>query len=255
MMDKPLVSCLCVSSNRPPYLKRAIAHYANQTYPNREMVVVSEKFSQDYQEIIEAAVSSGQLIRYYWMNEDEKVSLGRLRNYSIEKANGGFICTWDDDDWYHYKRIELQVEATLKSQKNGCIMPFYILYDSVHKEAYMSVPIPHPVTIFCRKDSITSDINYRDLNKAEDTYLIHNLNQRNTFVPLVNPSLYIYVYHSKNSWDLSHFKQFCGKKFSEKASKIISQAVEGIIGNSPDSDLMNVPEIMMEFDYFNQGRR
>ena len=43
--------------------------------------------------------------------ESEYGSLGALRNYSVEMARGDIVVQWDDDDWYHKRRIEVQFQV------------------------------------------------------------------------------------------------------------------------------------------------
>ena len=42
MKDLPRVSCVCVSQNRPHFLKKAISYFKHQTYPNKDLVIVYE---------------------------------------------------------------------------------------------------------------------------------------------------------------------------------------------------------------------
>ena len=39
----PLISCICITRNRPGYLSKAIVCFKQQTYPNKELVILYEE--------------------------------------------------------------------------------------------------------------------------------------------------------------------------------------------------------------------
>lgn len=248
MRSAPLVSCLCISYNRLNHLKNAITYFQAQGHRNKELIVISGVYDPQYEELCYTFYDEG--VRYYGLVDTEMRTLGELRNFAIEKANGEYFCMWDDDDWYNCNRIECQLKELTKSKKEGTVLPYYILYDSVNKDAYMSIPMPPPASILCKKTAITKDLLYRELNRSEDSLFLYNLNQKNTLFPLINPILYIYTYHGSNTWDIAHFKQFCGKKFSEKTTTLIANIVESKYSCKQGSKLLNSKSVLAEFDYF-----
>ena len=54
----------------------------------------------------------------------------------------------------------------------------------------------------CRKSVIPI---YPPVNKAEDTALMLLLEARDSIISLDEPALYVYVAHSGNTWERSHF--------------------------------------------------
>jgi len=52
------------------------------------------------------------------------VTLGELRNYSISKASGTYICVWDDDDWHNPHRLKSQLHDAIDNGKSGCILAY-----------------------------------------------------------------------------------------------------------------------------------
>src|SRR5687768_13464892 len=129
MKKKPLVSCLCISQNRPEFLKNAISCFIAQSYTDKELVVVSRRYDPEYDQII-SRLSDGS-VKYYGLNNADQLTLGELRNIAIEKSAGDFFCTWDDDDWYHNKRIEKQLQGIFDGKKSGTILPYCLLFDKV----------------------------------------------------------------------------------------------------------------------------
>lgn len=248
MKLKPLVSCLCVSTDRPSFLSKTIESFDHQTYPNKELIIVSAAYDAVYESLI-SAKSTGQ-IKYYWPDQKATITLGELRNLAIDKCEGDFFCVWDDDDWYHCKRIELQLTDVLRSKKAGSITPFYLLYDRVNLKAYMSVPIPLPASLLCRKNSLAPQLRYKDLPKSEDDTFIFDLNQQNILFPTINPVIYIYVYHGNNTWGNNHFLKFCAKEFSCEATSLIGDVVSGKYSCQEGSKILDSARILEEFDYF-----
>jgi glycosyltransferase involved in cell wall biosynthesis len=249
MENNPLVSCLCVSFGRPENLKRAISYFNAQSYPNKELIIISKEYEQAYQDII--TTGSQSEIKYYYCNHLNDLTLGDLRNMAINKASGEYVCIWDDDDWFHYERIKIQIDECIKNKKSGSVLPYYLLYDNLNREAYMSIMLTPPASVLCKRSLINESISYLRLNKGEDTSFVKDLNRENALFPLINPLLYIYVFHGANTWDHQHFKKLCSRKFSQSVSDMIC----GIANNKYDckqgSFLLDSSSVLDEYDYFN----
>jgi len=253
MEKQPLVSCLCVSNGRPKHLRNAIDYFNAQTYANKELLIVSRNFDPEYQAIIDNF--SGKSMRYLNPEFAGNMTLGELRNFSIEQALGEYVCIWDDDDWYHCKRIEFQVSEAMTKNKQGSVLPYYILYNSIQKEAYMSTPLPPPASTLCKQAFLTKDFLYEPLNKAEDDSFIEKLNKLNILLPVVNPILYIYIFHGQNTWHQDHFMHYCGRKFSAASSAFITDVVSNKYSCQEASGLLERSDILQEFDYFHAFSR
>src|SRR6267142_7021882 len=115
MKQRPLVSCICVTKNEARVLSRAIECFRNQTYPNKELIILAEGSESHVKEML--ALGEDDRIKCFVVPSTPKIPLGSLRNLAISKANGEYICQWDDDDWYHVKRIEIQLNMLLESHK------------------------------------------------------------------------------------------------------------------------------------------
>ena len=111
-MTTELVSCLCVSRNKPEIVNLSLETFLNQTYKNKELIFVYEDNNQ-YIDIIKSTFNS-KLIKYIEVPSIPKKTLGELRNISIDKSNGTILLQWDDDDIYHKTRILSQYTGHLK---------------------------------------------------------------------------------------------------------------------------------------------
>lgn len=114
MHELPLISCLTVTAQRLTMLKEAIACFAAQTYPNKEMVIAVTGDARYYNAISDHLDHLGRNdIRL--LRASCSSSLGAARNLTMDAANGAYFCQWDDDDLYHPERLRLQYEALHKA--------------------------------------------------------------------------------------------------------------------------------------------
>lgn len=101
----PKISCLMVTAaRRLEFAKRSIRCFADQTYPNKELVIVNEG-PVEYQHQLEAELS-GLPARTIWLKGS--YTLGELRNIAIYASSGDIICQWDDDDFCYPTRLFAQ---------------------------------------------------------------------------------------------------------------------------------------------------
>lgn len=247
----PLISCLCLTRNRPKFLKRAIQCFISQTYINKELVVVYLKNDVATSEVL--LTVDNICIRSVEVDSDLNLSTGELRNLSIEHSYGEYFCQWDDDDWNNCERLQIQMDGILYSNKEASILPRWFMYDEGKKEAYLSNYGPWAASVLCSKSIITDKLNYPKLNKMEDSRFLGKLLKINCLYPIQVPQLYIYVYHGNNTWDEEHFNKMFSrsKKMPENINELIEAIISGKVCDSEGSSLLNSPEVLREIDYFN----
>jgi len=103
--DLPLVSIVIPVYNGSRYLREAIDSALNQTYQNREVVVVNDGSSDDGKtETI--ARSYGEKIRYF---AKENGGVATALNLGITKAKGEYISWLSHDDAYTPMKLENQM--------------------------------------------------------------------------------------------------------------------------------------------------
>lgn len=252
----PLVSCLCITTNRVTKLKRSINCFLSQTYPNKELIIVSLKndnntfsFLQNY---------NLKNILHVEIDPVLKPTLGELRNISIQNARGEYFCQWDDDDWYHPERLTMQAYAAFKHHHPASILTNCLIFDDLNKQAYFSFFRFWENSIFCKKDIITSKrINYPPLDKQEDTCFIDKLLIKSKIYPVVSHGLYIYVFHGENTWSNEHFASVFKK--SQKLSKKNSQLINGILkekhSHAEASLLLQSEQLLKEINFFYSAKQ
>jgi hypothetical protein len=127
---KPFVSICTPTFNRRPFIPIMIKCFENQTYSKDkiEWIIVDDGTDK-----IEDLVSHIPQVKYF--KYDEKLSLGKKRNITNEKAKGDIIIYMDDDDYYPPERISHAVSTLQKNPKALCAgsSTMYIYFKHIEK--------------------------------------------------------------------------------------------------------------------------
>jgi glycosyltransferase involved in cell wall biosynthesis len=131
------ISCLLVTNKwRFDFVRRSLQCYLDQTYPNRELLIVNEGPS-DYQKQIQEHVDGLKRtdIRCVWLKG--YYTLGALRNISVALATGDLVCQWDDDDYCMPQRLATQYSFLLnRPQARVCYLSDQLHYYYHTNELY-----------------------------------------------------------------------------------------------------------------------
>lgn len=192
-----------VTANRRNLARRAVKSFLNQSYPNKELIVVDDG-KQDYSPLFYDIPPNN--LRYIKLDSNNKTVLGKLRNIAVEAASGDYLTQWDDDDWYHPDRLLYQVEYLQKGYDACCLSASLMHLDD---QEFFNMPyIGHlpegiPGTIMHRR---SDDIRYPALKLGEDTYYLKEwLRFRYTRLPSSYAGLFIRCFHGSNTWERQHF--------------------------------------------------
>jgi glycosyltransferase involved in cell wall biosynthesis len=124
----PKISCVMVTRGKTNLIKKSIDCYFNQTYPNKELVILSQ--AEDNQWLRKyLSLSPSRDIQF--LEISPKKSLGALRNLSVEIATGSIVCQWDDDDLYHPCRLATQYHAL---NHTGVVATLYTQFLKYYKQ-------------------------------------------------------------------------------------------------------------------------
>lgn len=213
------ISCLLVTANdRFEYFERSFKCYCDQTYPNRELVIVNEG-SKEYQEKIAEHVSGRDDVRLVFLDED--YCLGALRNISIALCHGDIFVQWDDDDFNAPERLMVQYNYLRRKPKaRVCYMTdqLHYYFDAktlfwndwwrIHSGGWKKFGLI-PGTIMAYKEGFP----YRypssgeHASAGEDSVLAYDLCEtHDEQVVLLEDigHLHVYSFHGKNVWDIRH---------------------------------------------------
>lgn len=224
----PLISCICVTNNRPEQLKKAISCFANQNYPNKELVISYPKNDQASKKVVEN-IQQDESWNIMLIERPTDESLGNARNHLIFKCSGDYVCIWDDYDWYHPSRLTYQFNSMqiVGQRYQASVLSQILLYDATIRKAYQSFSYTWDGTLLCRKEILLQN-QYANANLGEDTHVITFLSGRKLLYRIEDvPFLYVYIYYGTNSWDYKHFKYFTDKSLllDEELTDSISKMI------------------------------
>lgn len=246
----PLVSCLCVTKCKVPQLRRAINCFNEQTYSNKELVVIYERSDGETKEFAEKSHSRD--IRFVEIPPTSAMTLGALRNISIAQSKGEYFCQWDDDDWYHRDRVDIQMKAALLNMHPASTLTNWLLFDELTGQAYFSHVRLWEGSILCKRDIYTQGLRYPSMPRGEDMVFIRSLLRKFKIFPVVAPNLYIYVIHGKNTWSYDHFERLfkTAQKLPDFVSEMIRDILTGKISPADGSEMLNSEKFLEQIDYF-----
>ncbi len=214
----PKISCLTVTLNRLVQLKQAIRCYCDQTYPNRELVIVTEGTQRYRQAIADYLQALGRSDIRLVPLEGGPYNLGKVRNRALDAAAGELICQWDDDDLYHPERLRLQYEQMAHEQAQACYMTDQLHFFARERELYWidwrrgghstGVWELIPGTLMMARDSrFRYPETGPDALAGEDTALLNALYGQVKIARLRDAGhLYIYTYHGSNTYSGDHHR-------------------------------------------------
>jgi glycosyltransferase involved in cell wall biosynthesis len=111
----PFVSICTPTFNRRPFVPMMLKCFEHQTYPKDriEWIIIDDGTDK-----IEDLVTHIPQVKYFKF--DTKLTLGKKRNLSNEKAIGEIIVYMDDDDYYPPDRVSHAVETLIKHPNALC---------------------------------------------------------------------------------------------------------------------------------------
>jgi glycosyltransferase involved in cell wall biosynthesis len=213
--NRPLVSCLMVtrpSARRLPLVQRSIDCYLRQSYPSSELVIVLDAALAADRRALEGHVAGLRRTDVRVVQAPGQPTLGQLRNFAMDQAQGELVCVWDDDDIHHPQRLELQVRAL---QESGAIATFLSevlhlfaatgeLYSTNYRKTVQKCL---PGTGLVRRDVASRyPESGPDCQRGEDTaFCLRLLEEGPVHFADDAPQLYVYVnHHTNTSGDAHH---------------------------------------------------
>lgn len=216
----PKISCLLVTAGgRFEYFQRSVKCYMDQTYPNRELLILNEG-PKEYQEQIADYVVSLERPDIRMQFLDGYYTLGALRNISVALAEGEIWVQWDDDDFNVPHRLATQY-AFLRSRPHlrVCYLSDQLHYYFQTKELYWEDwkrylsggNLKHaliPGTIMAWKDGLAGRYpsSGEKCKTGEDTVFSNFLLKCKVPIDVLSGRgcMQVYSYHGKNVFDLEH---------------------------------------------------
>lgn len=206
-----------VTKGRFEFIKKSISFYLNQTYTNKNLIILSQG-KDDLNKRINLYIKDLCREDIKFFTASPNLTLGAMRNASVELANGDIICQWDDDDIYHPDRILTQFNA-LRSNSDNVASAYcdFLKYFSDSKELYwcdwsgenlVSHKFLCGTIMFYKKAFNSYDFFYPEFDNQchveEDLNAMEKLIFKGSIAPVFDGYQYIYVFHGENTYDFNH---------------------------------------------------
>lgn len=245
----PLISCLCITQNNLQLLERAINCFLNQTYANKELIVVFECGNAHAAEYAKSITD--QCIKFIEVPVRPKLTLGELRNLSIKACLGEYFCQWDDDDWYHNERLSYQYSEMMLNGKQASVLAYKLIFNMSTSRSYLSSVGPWPGTVLCKTSFFGKDLSYPALSRHEDTDFINQLSVMNRLFPVIKPSLYVYIYHGNNTFGPEHFDMIfsMAQTLPEAINIALEKIITGVTSADEASEFLLSRNFLKELNY------
>lgn len=214
--ELPLISCLMVTTKRFEQAKLAIKCFQNQTYPNKELIIIDDDKSKLLAQYVTQLPDKNI---HHLHIESREQTLGELRNLALANASGHYVCQWDDDDLANPYRLEIQLAALEALKAEACFLQTWLIWWVDRQRIAVSRTRIWEGSMLCRKDKVPL---YQSQRQGEDTLVTTQILEDCRVVLLNQPQLYLYVVHQKNTWNEDHFEphwQEASVQFSKRKYK------------------------------------
>jgi len=195
---QPFVSICTPTFNRRPFIPIIIKCFENQTYPRDKMEWI---IVDDGSDKIEDLVAHLPYVRYF--RYEEKMSIGKKRNITNEKAKGDIIVYMDDDDYYPPDRVKHAVER-LRDSKALCAgsSAMFIYFKHINKMYQFGPYGPNHATAatFAFKKELLKQTKFSEESSlAEEKQFLKDYTI--PFVQLDSTKSILVFSHTQNSFD------------------------------------------------------
>ncbi|MGH3782197.1 MAG: glycosyltransferase [Pseudonocardiaceae bacterium] len=213
----PLVSCLMVTGDRLPLAKRSIRCFAEQTYTQRELVIVTQ--DDGYQRALKNYVEEEGIVGVRFVDAPSGLPLGRLRNISLDAAAGTIVCQWDDDDCHHHERLAMQAGELSRADTKACLLTDHLQFFRKHRVlAWIDWTLGGQITdeyrFFPGTLMMRADTRFRypesgpHARRGEDSVLLSALWRNASVAGLSGVGyLYLYEFHGANTFPREHHQR------------------------------------------------
>ncbi len=201
--DFPLVSCIMPTHNRRDFIAQALAYFARQDYPNRELIILD-----DGNDRVEDLIPPDPRIRYLALSK--QLSIGAKRNMACEMAHGAIIAHWDDDDWYASHRLNYQIIPLISDQADITGLETSCFFDLNNWQAWTCSPMlhrrlfvgdVHGSTLVYWRRVWEKQAHYPAISLAEDARFLQQANRTGArLLKLPHAHSFVYLRHGKNAW-------------------------------------------------------
>jgi glycosyltransferase involved in cell wall biosynthesis len=206
-MDK--VTCLMLTFDRFDCFRQSFRCYCDQTYPEKELLIVSHGDKRYQTQVIDYISASGRTdVRTIFLSSRQP--LGALRNLAVAEASTRLVCQWDDDDLSHPTRLSVQIAALRTAQADASYLLDHLhLFRDSNSISWCDWSrarrdFGHPGTLLGYTHSLP--LYHPDMRLDEDSQLQQSLLAKGARIALLGGFGYLHVYvcHGNNVFKRHH---------------------------------------------------
>jgi len=130
-----LVSIIIPVYKNIDFLKKSLNSALGQTYKNIEIIIIDDGNNRnDKKKIIEITKQTKKIIKIFHLRKNKGVS--NALNLGILKSKGNYISWLSHDDFFHNKKIELQLNFLKKKNSQICSCDFIEINKIYNKKKF-----------------------------------------------------------------------------------------------------------------------
>lgn len=209
--EQPKVSALMLTGKCPEryaLARVAIESFHDQSWDNRELVIINHGD--------ESLANGDPRIREIRIDRPADMTLGDMRNLSLDLAQGDYVLQWDDDDWHHPKRMETMMEWRDRGQVIA--IRWQVRINLRTRSAYYNKCDTGQQMSILHKAG--EPFRYPRMNRREDTMFLGQFSRKcvidNAPHEPLGPMLYVRTFHDMNIWHEEHVMRHLAGKENER---------------------------------------
>lgn len=123
-MSPPLISVVMPVYNAESYLRQSVDSVLRQTHQRLELVIVDDCSRDRSWDLIRQYAADGRIKA---IRQAKNGGVAAARNAGLAVASGSYVAFLDSDDWWHPRKLELQIAQMLAAG----VRVSYAAYDRV----------------------------------------------------------------------------------------------------------------------------
>jgi glycosyltransferase involved in cell wall biosynthesis len=194
------VSCLMVTRGNTGILTYSLECYRRQSWPHRELVVVTDA---DRSAEVEAFVAASGTPNARVFGVAPGLTLGDLRNIAVARARGEVLMQWDDDDLSDPRRVELAIQVLGHSGAAAAYLTRWLIWWPARRLAAISYQRLWEGSGALRREHVRA---YPALAAREDYLHRRHLSDHHMVAGIDAPLQYVYAVTGRNTYAPGHFE-------------------------------------------------
>lgn len=197
--DRLLVSCLMVTRGNIGLIRSSYDSFKAQTWKHKELLIVCDNVTSELRALAGSDPHEVRLIE-----SPAGSTLGDLRNLSVARSRGDFICQWDDDDLYDPNRISVSLRVLSQASVDAVFLSAWLMWWEARALLAVSPRSVWDGSIFARRSVVPI---YPSQAKGEDNFVTNWICRNHPVALIEQPQLYLYRITGANTWNAQHFER------------------------------------------------